>query len=121
MGGKNQGNGVAGLFYIGSIFFFVLSIALGAAFIFTSASRNFFKWKIESCNTVGQVLDGSLLVNYDLDMTADIGWRQFTVTYLDMGAVAAGCFSVEEGETYSISEYQVCHLCVVKRRISCTQ
>lgn len=103
---------MAGLFYIGSIFFFVVAIALGAAFIISSSSSNFFKWKIESCNTYGQLLDGDtaggILVNYDLDMTADIGWRQFTVTYLDVGAASAGCFTVKEGEKYSIGDYQVC-------------
>lgn len=86
------------------------AIGLGAAFIVTSMTRNFFKWTIDSCDTTGQLsVDNSTkLVAFDLDMTADIGWREFTVTYLDAGAVAEGCFTeVVEGESYMIGDHQV--------------
>ncbi|CAM9128357.1 unnamed protein product, partial [Sphacelaria rigidula] len=108
MGRTPRGNGISGIFFNCSILLFVVAISLGTAFIFTSMSRNFFKWTIDSCDTTGQLSVGNTtrLVAFDLDMTADIGWREFTITYLDGGAVADGCFDVVEGESYMIGDHQ---------------
>ena len=58
--------------------------------------------------TKGEAAGTGRIVVFSIDMEADIGWRDFTVTYLDQGAQDFGCFkTIEQGEKYPIGDYQV--------------
>ncbi|CAB1113375.1 unnamed protein product [Ectocarpus sp. CCAP 1310/34] len=102
---------IAGRMYHMALFFLLSTIVLGAAFIATSMSSRFFKWSVEGCSAFGNVaIPGSsdLIVDFNLDMTVDIGWREFTVTSLDQGTETMGeCLGeLKQGQTYSIGDYQ---------------
>ncbi|CAM9622585.1 unnamed protein product [Ectocarpus sp. 6 AP-2014] len=102
---------IAGSMYHMAMFFLLSTIVLGAAFIATSMSSRFFKWSVEGCTAFGNgEVPGSTdaIVVYDLDMTVDIGWREFTVTKLDQGTETIGeCLEeLKQGQTYSIGDYQ---------------
>lgn len=102
-------NPITGLFYNVSMLSFMGAIGFGATFIATSMSSRFFRWTIDSCDIKGRMVGGntsSVNVDYNVDMKADIGWREFTVTYIDEGA--AGCFTdLSQGSVYPISAHQV--------------
>lgn len=105
MAGPGKVNPITGIFYRGSMFFFVCAIGFGVAFIATCTSRNFFTWKVNTCGVIGTQEESGLLLEYDVDMKANIGWRDFTVT-LDPGA--AECFeTLESGASYPIADFQV--------------
>lgn len=92
--------------YYANMFLFAATIGFGTAFIAFSVDKNFFKWELNDCTTKGAG-DGKILV-FDIDMEVDIGWRDFTVTYLNAGAQDFGCFgTIQQGEKYSIGDYQV--------------
>lgn len=96
-----------------SILFFVSAVCFGAAFIATSMSSRAFSWSIDTCAVNGAVQsDGDsetgLIVEYNLDMEADIGWSEFTVTYIDPGAGQNSCFAtIEQGGVYPLGDFQV--------------
>lgn len=97
---------IATPFYYVNMFLFAATIGFGTAFIVSSMSKNFFKWVLSDCTTKGAG-EGKTLV-FDIDIEVDIGWRDFTVTYLDPGAQDFGCFgTIEQGGKYSIGDYQV--------------
>lgn len=100
---------IAGKFYYLSMFFLFATVGFGAAFIVLSMSSRFFEWEISDCKAEGLNVNGSLILEYNLDMTADIGWNRFTVTHLNQGADSqGGCFGdFVEGDTYPIEDYQV--------------
>ena len=90
------------------MFLFAATIGFGTAFIVSSVSANFFKWELSNCITKGEAAGTGRIVVFSIDMEADIGWRDFTVTYLDQGAQDFGCFgTIEQGEKYPIGDYQV--------------
>lgn len=96
-----------------NILFFVGAITFGAAFVATSMSSRVFTWSIDTCAVKGAVQsDGEggsgLIVEYNVDMEADIGWREFTVTYIDPGAGQNSCFeTIEQGGVYPLGDFQV--------------
>lgn len=66
---------------------------------------------MENCVAFGPApeISAGRIFEFDLDLEVDIGWREFTVTLLDAGADAAGCFGdLKEGETYPLGDFQVC-------------
>ena len=90
-----------------NIAFFALAIGFGVAFIATSTSKSFYKWRMNSCSVKGIFETGQPL-SYNIDLTVDIGWRQMTATYVD-SAAGPYCFedSVEQGEVYAIGDFEV--------------
>ncbi|CAM9624657.1 unnamed protein product, partial [Laminaria digitata] len=99
--------GIAGPMYYTNMFLFAATIGFGTAFILSSVSANFFKWELSNCITRGEAAGTGKIVVFSIDMEADIGWRDFTVTYLDQGAQDFGCFgTIEQGEKYPIGDYQ---------------
>lgn len=67
---------------------------------------------MEDCRAEGPApaIEPNLNFEFTLDLEVDIGWRMFTVTFIDGGAVQGGCFAgLEQDETYSIGDYQVRH------------
>lgn len=101
-------HGVATPIYYANMFLFAATIGFGTAFIVSSVSANFFKWELSNCMTKGEAAGTGRIVVFSIDMEADIGWRDFTVTYLDQGAQDFGCFkTIEQGEKYPIGDYQV--------------
>lgn len=101
-------HGIATPVYYANMFLFAATIGFGTAFIVSSVSANFFKWELTNCVTKGVAEGTGRIVVFSIDMEADIGWRDFTVTYLDQGAQDFGCFgTIEQGEKYSIGDYQV--------------
>lgn len=92
---------------------FVAAALLGVGFIYTSMSAHFFKWTIDTCDIAGRLVGAGQnstgkIVNYEVDMDADIGWLEFTISYIDPGVAAAGCFAdLTQGDTYPIADYQV--------------
>lgn len=101
-------HGIATPIYYANMFMFAVTIGFGAAFIVSSVSANFFKWELSNCMTKGEAAGTGRIVMFSIDVEADIGWRDFTVTYLDQGAQDFGCFgTIEQGEKYPIGDYQV--------------
>lgn len=103
---------IAGNMYHMAMFFLLSTIVLGAAFIATSMSSRFFKWSVEGCTAYGNGnIAGSNIeiLKFNLDVTVDIGWREFTVTSLDQGTETVGeCLDeLKQGQTYPIEDYQV--------------
>lgn len=98
---------VTGPFWIVNLFFFLIAIGLGVAFILTSSSSHFYKWKMDTCYIKEKYESGEIL-EYKVDLTVDIGWREFTVTYIDENA-ALLCFErkFQLGEVYSLNDFQV--------------
>lgn len=100
--------GIAGRFFQANMFFFLLAVAMGIAFILTSASANFFEWRITDCIVKGQQVGTAQIFAYTLDMYADIGWRDFTISHLNAAANDNGCFGdLVEGREYPLGDYQV--------------
>lgn len=101
-------HGIATPVFYANMFLFAATIGFGTAFIVSSVSANFFKWELTNCVTKGVAEGTGRIVVFSIDMEADIGWRDFTVTYLDPGAQDFGCFgTIEQGEKYPIGDYQV--------------
>eukprot|EP00903_Cladosiphon_okamuranus_P014757 g13674.t1 len=103
-----KGGAVAGPVYYLTMFFLLQMIVLGALFVYFSMSEGFFAWKVEDCLAEGRAPEiGNDVYQFDLDLEVDIGWREFTVTFLDPGAEIAGCFpDLEQDETYSLGDFQ---------------
>lgn len=98
---------VTGPFWIVNLFFFTVAIGLGVAFILTSTSSHFYKWKMDTCYIKDEYESGEIF-EYNIDLTVDIGWREFTATYVDEEAQLL-CFdnNVRQGEVYSLNDFQV--------------
>ncbi|CAM9458851.1 unnamed protein product [Ectocarpus fasciculatus] len=100
----------AGGMYHTAMFFLLCTIMFGAAFIATSMSSRFFKWSVEGCAARGNgnISGNDLIIEYNLDMTVDIGWREFTVTSIDEGVEEFGeCLGeLKQGQSYPLGDYQ---------------
>lgn len=103
---------IAGSMYYMAMFFLLSTFVFGVTFIGTSMSSRFFKWSVEGCTAFGNgnvAGSNSVIVAFDLDMTVDIGWREFTVTSLDKGTeTIGGCLDeLKQGQSYPLGDYQV--------------
>lgn len=99
---------IDGRMYRANMLLFVLAAGFGTAFIATSKDSRFFKFVMDDCAVSGRASTGQIFT-YDLDITADIGWRHFKITHLDQGADSNGCFGgdFELDGIYSLENFQV--------------